>query len=329
MAPFTTLSATDAFQAVGGVNFVLPTNSTQLLLDTETSVSHTVPNTDTSLNTFAPAYWGGLTSNFSPLPQVSIQADGYVSTTATTTLQDISIKLEDSGCSGTVLSTMIVHPASSVVSKKPWSLTAVEVVAIFGTNVALCIQAPAADANTSVFMVDMHVYLVQNHFQAWPGMPAAVTELFGNTQHEQTWLFDSVGYTGTVEICASVIGLSSGVSSTLQAQYGTTNFGPTVAITSQGSQCNSASATIPMNLQTLRIVGANGGGASDIPAFGAISISWTYTITKTLSFNSFDPGNPATVAVSITGISLKYTFVGAVGNGAGVIVTLTFQVYGT
>lgn len=327
-APFHTLTTTDTFQAEGGVNFMLPQNSTQLLFDTEASVNATVPNTDTSLKTFSPAYWPSVGSAFNALPQIRVQADGFLQTHGTSTLQDVSIKIEDSGCSGTVIATMTVHQVDPLPGKDPWSLTGVETVALFSSNVALCIQAPAADANTQVIMVDMHVYLLQNHFQVWPSMPVAVTELFGNNQHEQTWLFDSTGYSGTLEICVNVFAISGGASATLQAQYGTTNFGPAIPITTLGNQCTSGAATIPTNVQTLRIVGANGAGASDIPAFGAISISWSYSISKTLSFSVFNPGNPATVTISNTGISLKYTFVSTVNNAAGVVVTISFEVYG-
>ena len=118
--------------------------------------------------------------------------------------------------------------------------------------------------------------------QVWTGMPAAVTEIFGdNGQH-----WKAVDWTGVDNVAFAVNCITGSTSATaiLQLQYSIDNGGTWNNIASsiniQAANCPNGGATggsptayvsVPANAQVngviLRIVGQNGNGVGDNPAF--------------------------------------------------------------
>lgn len=113
----------------------------------EIQVSATVPGADTNLKTYAlPA------NNYTNLV---VEAEGYVSLTALSTVQDINIKVKVGGVQ--IGNTMVFRPASAAVSKVPFPIKASGASAAAAT-IAVTIGAAAADPNTTIFLNSLRIY---------------------------------------------------------------------------------------------------------------------------------------------------------------------------
>src|SRR5207245_5523749 len=117
----------------------------------ETQASATVPNADTTLKTFT------LAAN--TYTQIIVEAEGYVQESALTANQNISIKVKLAGTQAG--QTMLFNPqAVTVGAKTPFPIKASGALQAGGA-VTVTIGAPAADANTTVFLNSLRVYGVR------------------------------------------------------------------------------------------------------------------------------------------------------------------------
>ena len=119
----------------------------QLVNADETQNSATVPNADTAVKTYTLAV--------NKYARIIAEAEGYGSFVVTSTNQIISIKIKFAGVQ--VGQTMTLDAALGATSRIPFPVKASGAFTAGGL-ITVTISAPAADANTTVFLNSLRVY---------------------------------------------------------------------------------------------------------------------------------------------------------------------------
>src|SRR5438128_413022 len=122
-----------------------------LINNDETQASATVPNTDTTLKTLTIDAIGGFAT-------IIIEAEGYVQFTATSTLQDVNLKLKQGAGPTQVGNTLIARTPTAAAAKIPFKLTGVAPGLGGAVAFIMTIGAAAADANTTVFINNFRLF---------------------------------------------------------------------------------------------------------------------------------------------------------------------------
>jgi hypothetical protein len=305
-----------------------PGNDTSLIYDDESLTTVTVPNVDTAIKSWNPS------TNLPAYLGLIIEGEGYIKTTSmpASTQQDVSIKVEDVNAA-VVLQTIKFNPESVVASGKiPFAIKALDTQSLaFGINVEISVQAPAADANTSVNLVSLRVYGLENGFKTWLSMPAASSEIYGNTNDEQQFSFLTTAST-LFTFCVNVKAISGSatayltpyvagveLSSNLRVLVGSNGLGV-------GLQCSTANiSTITTGVKTVTVFGVGGAGAGDFPAFGAISLNWTQTnASSTITV----PNAWSVAIIGLSPSSFQFSFRFFSAGSATVAITFTWWAIG-
>jgi hypothetical protein len=314
-------------------NLVLsnPSNSTILAFDVETATTITVPAADTILRSWNP-------SGNSPWSTVIVEGEGYITTTALTAIhQDVSIMVEDCTLS-VVYQTIKFNPESvSVGSKIPFAVKGVVPANAFAILcVSIDVQAPAADANTSITLVSFRAYGRETNFETWINMPASKSNLYSpNSNNAQEYTFTGNPPVAPVwNLCANIVSLSTSINARLYVnatpggEIGTgalrLNVGSGGAI---GFQCITTTQEFtPFGTVQINVEGLGGAGTGDLPAFGAITLTWTQSYNLINQSIRMD-GHPQIISLTAASFRLRYTFPGI--PGANVLVTFNWQSIGT
>lgn len=255
-----------------------PQNHTRLLFASETPVTITIPNTDTNLKTYT-----GLQLNAQKtFPTIIIEGEGYITlTSALATQQDVTIKIKDGA---TTLQSIVFNPeAITLNSKTPFAIKASQTGNPTVGIMAITVSAPAADANTQITLNAIRVYAVETNFVAWILPPATTTELYGTINNRQKFFFTGdIGI--NINLCVFLVVPTFGNGETLNMQYSPdattwTDLGPSTSISAGGVgaptlRCSTATVTLPVGLQYVRIVIKGSGNTRDFPALGAITMAW-------------------------------------------------------
>jgi len=110
----------------------------------------TIPNVDTTLRQIVLSTIPGMYG------EIRVRAYGYILFSATSTLQDISLKLRQAGVSFVGANVEIVRTPSAALAKIPWYIENIKI-APFDTTYDVSVSAPAADANTSAYFNGMFI----------------------------------------------------------------------------------------------------------------------------------------------------------------------------
>jgi hypothetical protein len=261
--------------AIGGatvsnlITVQTPGNSTLLVFNSQTAVTVTVPNADTAIKSWSP-------SSQTAWAFTLIEAEGYVTTTATSTKQVITLTLEDC-VTATIFQTIKIETPTVTAAIIPFAIKGTGAPSGFGVCDSVNVTAPAVDANTSVTVVALRVYGPENGFRTWLNMPAATTEIYGSTNLEQKFNFQAA--TGIlITFCVNVFASSNGGAPYLTVYVNgaelTTNLRLPIGSGFTGLQCTAANTNLSTGIFPVTIFGNGGAGLNDFPAFGAISINW-------------------------------------------------------
>jgi len=306
------------------MTFFTGSNSSQVLSDDTSQHSFTVPNIDTTLNSFT------LVPSSASITLVTVHADGYATFSALSTNQVINIKLNVGGVQ--FGQTMTVDAAIGATSRVPWSITASFNGNAIGFGViAVTAGAVAADANTRVFENDMSVSVTPSGI--WENMPTtdSPTELFGQTNNE---IFGQLSQFNAFQISVDVLDPSNNVSgtSTLAVQYLSSSTGLWTNLGSSSSWANINGAGVSLGAKTafpsdnflngnyLRIVGRDGGGVGDVPQFGNIVVSFFFGTSQPVNV-----GQTTFTSVTTTQLKVKVTLIFASAPVGGQFVTIWYR----
>jgi len=283
------------------VTFQTPGNSTILLYDDETSSTITIPNSDTVIKFYS--------KNEAFPGNVIIEGEGYITTTALSTKQVITISAEDSG---NIVNSMQFETESLAVGITPFSIKGVFLENTFFTIPSIDVSAPAADANTQITLVSLRVYGAETGFRVWQNMPSATTEIYGSPNIEQLGTF-AFSQTVTMTFCVNIVQLSVAASGGFLTPYANgveLNSGLRVEIDSGGLTgviCSSASVAISTGNPILSVYGLGGGGVGDMPAFGSIILTWAQS-TSGQTVGMFDSAHPQIIGLTGTSFKIKMIF---------------------
>jgi hypothetical protein len=326
IAAFETLSPTFPFHttAIPGstianlITFQTPGNTTILAHDDETPVTVTIPNVDTSVKAWDPQCPANAFCNSNPFPTMIVESEGYITTGALSVKQVISIMIENVACVMVPLIFQTVQfEAQSITAagKTPFSIKATMPNDGLGPGelcAAVNVVAPIADANTMITVNSLRVYGQQSGFQVWANMPStSFNPIYGNMNLQQEFRFQAG--TPTLQFCVNVFGLSGNSTAFLTPAISGVEISSGLRLVvggATGLQCNSASVTLtacPAGC-SVNVYGGFGDNAEDMPAFGAISMTWNQTVTG-FSLNlavGYSP--PIILAETATSFQLKIQF---------------------
>src|SRR4029077_12361015 len=99
-----------------------------------------------------------------------VEGEGYISTTAASTKQIITITIEDCAVGG-VFQTITFETESLAIGRTPFTIKGVMPIGGFGLCDSINVSGPAADANTSISLASLRVYLLETNFDIWNSMP--------------------------------------------------------------------------------------------------------------------------------------------------------------
>lgn len=172
-----------------------------------------------------------------------------------------------------------------------------------------------------------YIHFESDNGQTWTAMPAATTEIYGTTNHEQT--SDLIGITQAY-FSADILTVSSGATAFLRPQFLTGGGVWTDLASAAGGLDLSVNflpgpafiGTVPINPAAqflgvnLRVVGGGGGGVGDNPAFNEITLGLSAQIPVSVLPNiGCSAGNA--VCVSTTTMAFWVTAINpsnALGN---------------
>lgn len=306
-----------------------PGNSTILAHDIETLSTLTIPNTDTIIKSWNP-------TGIQPWTNVLVEGEGYVTTSALSIGQDITIKIEDCTLL-TVFQTIIYHPDVLAIGKEGFAIKGLVPNNTLGQGFScwsIDVQAPAADANTSITLVSFRVYGFEINFETWLNMPAAKTALYNGNNGQQYSFLGNPPTTPTYNLCANIITLSTSANARLYVNWtqggSSQEFGyPTnppleLNVGSTGTlgyQClQVVQEFVPFGTVTVQVFTKGGAGIGDMPAFGAITLTWQQNLW-TVSNNLPIGGHPQILLVTATSFQLGFVF----DNNIVVARTITFN----
>lgn len=291
------------------ITLLKPTgNATILLKADETPVTRTIPNVDTAIKSFSIG-----PSAIPPFPSMTIQGEGYVTSTATSLKQVISIITEDC-ITATLFQTVKVEIFSATPAIIPFSIKAVTPAGSFGFGIcaAIDVLAPATDANTMITLNSLRLSAQELNFQTWLNPPAAATSLFNDNNATMNYSFN--GQAVLMFISSSIVMVSNqGNPWRLAVQYSTgTLAGPWVnlifdSLFVPGINVNQTNVTLPNGNFLVRLASVNAGGQGDMFAIGNVNITWTSSTTVSFLV-PVGYGTPIIVGETTTSFQLKIQF---------------------